>query len=108
MMTKSFPTLLFLALALLTTLAVAAEPSEAEARHLFNALGCKACHRFDGQGGSLAPPLDQIGSRMTRAQIQAHLVAHREPRGNGFMPSYSTTSTEELELLSDFLYSHKN
>jgi len=81
--------------------------SEAAARRLFNALGCKGCHQFEGDGGSLAPPLDQIGSRKTRQQIKDHLVAHGENRKSAFMPSYSTTSQADLELLSDFLYSHK-
>ena len=104
------PTLLALLIALIILiprLLLAAEPSETEARNLFNALGCKGCHQFEGEGGSLAPPLDEIGSRMTRHQIKEKLIAHTETRKNGFMPSFSTTSDKELDLLSDFLYNHK-
>jgi len=101
------PLTLLLGQLILSPVAYADKASEAEARRLFNAFGCKGCHQFEGDGGSLAPPLDQIGSRMTREQIRKHLAAHVETRKKGFMPSFSTTSQEELELLSDFLYSHK-
>ena len=106
-MKKCFAFLLLMALVMLPTWLAAEETSGTEARRLFNALGCKGCHLFEGQGGSLAPALDDIGSRMTRSQIIRHLEAHAEARGPEFMPSYSTTSKEELELLSDFLYTHK-
>ena len=90
---------------LFTSLASAADP-ELQARRLLNALGCKACHRFGGDGGSLAPALDKIGSRRTKAQIEQYLSADAETRKDGFMPSYGTTPAEELKLLSDFLYRH--
>jgi len=90
-----------------TSLAVSDDDQEVRARRLFNALGCKACHQFGGDGGSLAPALDQIGSRMTREQIEQHLAAHAETRTRGFMPSYSTTPTDELKILSDFLYNNR-
>jgi ubiquinol-cytochrome c reductase cytochrome b subunit len=91
---------------LLTATAFAAEP-EVQARRLLNALGCKACHKFNGDGGSLAPVLDQIGSRLTKEQIERHLAAHAETRTHGFMPSFSTTPADELKILSDFLHNNR-
>lgn len=82
----------------------AEESAEISSRLLINALGCKGCHKLEGDGGSLAPELDKIGSRLTRAQINKHLAAHATTHKNGFMPSYSTTSPAELTSLSDFLY----
>ncbi len=82
----------------------AEEAPEINARRLINALGCKGCHRLEGAGGSLAPELDKIGSRMTREQIRNHMTAHASSRQGGFMPSYNTTSQAELENLSEFLY----
>lgn len=78
--------------------------SEAEARRLINALGCKGCHSLEGDGGNLAPALDQIGSRMSRDQISQHMAAHSREEQKGFMPSYNTTPSTELKLISDFLY----
>lgn len=87
-----------------TSPVLADDSTEAEARRLINALGCKGCHQLEKDGGSLAPPLDQIGTRMSRLQIRQHLSAHAQEEQKGFMPSYNTTSQAELELISDFLY----
>ncbi|HEY5673933.1 MAG TPA: c-type cytochrome [Malonomonas sp.] len=84
-----------------------ADEPEVQARRLLNALGCKACHQFGGDGGSLAPALDQVGSRLTKEQIEQHLSAHAETRTQGIMPSYSTTPADDLKILSDFLHNNQ-
>ena len=95
----------FILFCLLLTSAASAADSEAQARRLFNALGCKGCHQFEGDGGSLAPALDQIGSRLSKAQIETHLATHAETR-KSIMPSFSTSSHDELKTLSEFLHNH--
>lgn len=82
----------------------AEDATEIRVRQLINALGCKGCHKLEGDGGSLAPELDKIGSRLTSVQISKHLAAPATSRKKGFMPSYNTTSQAELNSLSDFLY----
>ncbi len=105
MMFRTLSTLLIaLVFGLFPLTAIAEKNPEADARRLVNALGCKGCHKLEGDGGSLAPELDHIGSRMTRDQINQHLAAHADSRQKGFMPSYNTTSQAELTLLSNFLY----
>lgn len=105
MLQRTIPILLMILLFAINSLPLsAADKPETEARRLINALGCKGCHKLQGEGGSLAPELDHIGSRMTRDQISKHLADHSTPRPKGFMPSYKTTSQAELKLLSDFLY----
>ena len=106
-MRQQLTTTMFLLLfSLLLTFPATAEESEVQARRLLNALGCKGCHSFEGDGGSLAPALDQIGSRLTGEQIEKHLAAHTETRKQGFMPSYNTTAEDKLKILSDFLHKH--
>jgi hypothetical protein len=83
---------------------LAEETPEIRARRLINALGCKGCHELEGDGGSLAPALDKVGTRLSRDQINQHLEAHSSTRKKGFMPSYSTTPQAELKNLSDFLF----
>ncbi len=103
-----FLNLLLGLLVMTISLSAAEEISAAdEALRLFNSLGCKGCHQFNGEGGSLAPQLDTIGSRKSREQIRVHLEAQAKTKKTDFMPSYNTTSRRELELLSDFLYSHQ-
>ena len=86
---------------------IAENSAAAEAQELINALGCKGCHKLAGDGGTLAPELDQIGSKMTRAQINKHMASHSEARQQGFMPSYDTTPKADLNKISDFLYNLK-
>jgi len=105
MLLRATPILLAILLFALGQLpAFAEDKPEADARRLINALGCKGCHKLEGDGSTLAPALDNIGSRMTREQISNHLASHATTDQQGFMPSYNTTSPAELSLLSDFLY----
>lgn len=85
----------------------AAEDQDFLARRLLNALGCKACHQFSGDGASLAPVLDQIGSRMTKEEIEQWLTNPTTGATQGFMPSYRNTPADELKILSEFLYNHR-
>ncbi len=97
---------LLLSFCLLTPAMAEPQVNEAKARRLMNSLGCKGCHRFEGDGGALAPQLDKIGSRLTSEQIEKHLRAHASTRKKGFMPSYNTILKLELNNLSQFLYNH--
>ncbi|SHJ31409.1 Cytochrome c [Malonomonas rubra DSM 5091] len=95
---------IFLLFILIPLSAFAEQQESPEALGLINALGCKACHNLAGEGGSLAPTLDKIGSRKTAKQIEQHLVDHLKPNPDAFMPSYNTTSKKELKQISDYLY----
>ena len=98
----------FILFGLLLCTPASAKDSEAQARRLLNALGCKGCHKFEGDGGTLAPALDQVGSRLSKADIRAHLSAHAAPRTQSIMPSFSTLSKADLYTLSTFLHNHLN
>jgi cytochrome c553 len=71
---------------------------------LIHVLGCKGCHVISGEGGSLAPDLTKIGSRMSVKQIKEQLITEPAIRTNGFMPSYNSLSDDELERISEYLY----
>lgn len=77
---------------------------ETEALHLIEALGCRACHRIQGYGGSIASDLSTIGSRMTAAEIRAQVSTHAPTRTGDFMPAYDSLTPQELDLLSSHLY----
>lgn len=99
--------ILLLCYGLLPATFAAADDQEVQARRLLNALGCKACHQFSGDGSSLAPVLDQIGSRMTKEEIVQWLTSTTKHQTQRFMPSYLSTPADELKILSDFLYNHR-
>lgn len=94
--------LLFLTLLLLyTTSALAAD--EAKARSLINSLGCKGCHSIAGDGGSLAPALDGVGSRLDRDGLESRLLQPKELNPATMMPSYAHLPKEDIAALVDFL-----
>lgn len=104
MPTRTFKIILLLCCLSATAQVCAANETTQKAVDLINSLGCKACHKISGEGGNLAAELDNIGSRMTRTQISDYLAAHTEPNKEAFMPSYNTSSQDELKMLSEYLY----
>ena len=87
--------------------AIAADdtPQIDPALELIHVLGCKGCHIINGDGGSLAADLTQTGSRLTAKQIATQLTADTSTRTKGFMPSYSSLPKNDLQRISNYLYS---
>ncbi|BCR06119.1 c-type cytochrome [Desulfuromonas versatilis] len=77
--------------------------NEARARELINALGCKGCHQFNGEGGNLGPALDQVGARLTSGQLRAKLVDPKASVPTSIMPSFSHMAEEDLKVLTEYL-----
>lgn len=67
-------------------------------------LGCKGCHMIYGRGSSLATDLTNVGNRLTAAQIEAFLADDSPTRTKEFMPSYSSLTQKERQLISEYLY----
>ena len=82
------------------------QPPAATDQELIDVLGCKGCHNIAGEGGSLAPKLTQIGSRMTEKQIAEYLTAAASSR-NKFMPSYHSLPERDISRISTYLYNLK-
>ena len=78
-------------------------PTEQE---LVEVLGCKGCHTIAGGGGSTAPKLDQVGSRLTEKQIAEHLTAGVSSK-NKFMPSYHLLPESTISRMGAYLYNLK-
>jgi mono/diheme cytochrome c family protein len=64
-------------------------------------LGCFACH-VSGPG-HLAAPLDGVGSRLSREQLQVALTQPRRLHAGARMPGYAYLPTAERQALLDFL-----
>lgn len=79
-------------------------PTDGSANQLVESLGCRGCHRIQDFGGSLAPDLTAIGTRLTTAEITERLASHSRSGKDRLMPSYTTLSTEEINKLSSYLY----
>ncbi len=85
------------------------ENQQQQAHRLLTALGCRACHDFNKSGSNLAISLDRIGLKLSEAEIlqRLQLPPEKLDEEEKFMPSYQTTSIEQLKLLSRFLANRK-
>jgi len=86
-----------------TPAALALDNAEAVARRLLNSQGCKACHRLAGEGGSFAPLLDQVGSRLSREQLRGKLVNPGRLHARGGIADFSHLQSDEIDALTLFL-----
>lgn len=89
-------------LALLLCLSSTADGS-IQQEEIIPILGCRACHRFSGEGSHLGPSLVGIGQRRTRGELRHILMSQDETDGERHMPSYGYLSEEELQQLLDVL-----
>ena len=79
-------------------------PGVQKGRELFQSQGCGACHRIDGQSGSVGPDLSNEASAGKSAQWLAAQI--RDPKAhnaNSTMPSYSSLTQEQVKELVDYL-----
>ncbi|MCL4502247.1 MAG: hypothetical protein M1438_10390 [Deltaproteobacteria bacterium] len=77
----------------------------APAPDLAQRLGCFACHAAGPV--HLAAPLDHVGSRLSRAQLQTVLSQPRQLHPGAKMPSYAYLPADERQTLADYLASLK-
>lgn len=98
------PVLILLLAALLCPLQSSAQSTaEEQARRLLNSQGCKACHLFEGDGGSAGPDLSKIGSRLSQEQLRSLLVNRQRRHAAGRIADFSHLQKEEIDALVTFL-----
>jgi ubiquinol-cytochrome c reductase cytochrome b subunit len=75
-------------------------------RQNFQANGCVACHRINGQGGTIGPDLSNEGDEGRSAEWLATQI--RDPKTHDpstIMPSFSSLDQKEIRSLVDYLLS---
>jgi ubiquinol-cytochrome c reductase cytochrome b subunit len=82
--------------------AVAAEDSS-RGIELLNSLGCKGCHRINGQGGTLGPALDGVGKRLDEQRIRRQLLDPKSVNPGSVMPSFGHLPEQDINTLVDYL-----
>ena len=80
---------------------------EMSARNLLLSQGCKGCHFFEGDGGTLGPSLDKVGVRLTSLQIEQILLNPKLANPDSVMPNFKHLKDEERKALADFLKTRK-
>lgn len=91
--------------ALAAPAAPAAATSAAPRPEVFGQL-CTACHQLGGQGGTVGPALDDVGSRMTHDQFVVWLRDPAAVRPGTAMPKLPLTEPQ-IEELAAFLSTQK-
>lgn len=61
---------------------------------------CMGCHAVGGQGGTVGPSLDGVGSRMTEAEIAAFIGDPQRVRPGTTMPNLGLSEPVKRELAS--------
>ncbi|MDQ2947548.1 MAG: c-type cytochrome [Acidobacteriota bacterium] len=75
-------------------------------RAFYSAHSCNGCHSIGGQGGSVGPPLDAVGTRLSREQLLQRMQGRRA--GAVMPPLPSDTTDQQINQLVDFLLTLKS
>ena len=75
----------------------------AHGEELFKSLGCSACHRIGGVGGSVGPDLTHVGSRRNREWIAEQIKNPKSHDPDSIMPSFSSVSPKDRGDIADYL-----
>lgn len=92
---------LFFALAGFASFSAATEPAA-----LFDAHGCRSCHKLGERGGNSGPDLTLVGHRRPRAWIDAWLSSPRAFKHDTKMPEQGLSAADRAAL-SEFLSEQK-
>ncbi|MEW6117975.1 MAG: c-type cytochrome [Nitrospirota bacterium] len=65
--------------------------------------GCLNCHSLQGKGGTMGPPLDTVGRRLTADQIRQYIKDPKSVNPDALMPPQSDLSDKELDEAARFL-----
>lgn len=84
---------------------VADQDSVARGRQFYLAQNCNLCHSIGGKGGSIGPPLDNVGNTQTRQQLIERMQGRRA--GTIMPPLPKDTTDQQINDLVDFLVTLK-
>jgi mono/diheme cytochrome c family protein len=80
-------------------LALALAPAaRADAGALFDAAGCRSCHRIGPRGGSAGPDLTLVGLRRPRPWLEAWLKSPRAWKHDTLMPEQGLSAADRAAL----------
>jgi len=70
---------------------------------VFEKYACVNCHRVNGNGTQVGPPLNGVGRRRTRDWVKEHFAEPRKLSPGSIMPPYKFTPAE-LESITNYLF----
>ena len=81
-------------------------PSVLAGRMIFQKNGCSACHRVNGQGGTVGPDLTHVGSKRNADWLIRHFKDPQAVVPGSLMPKFPMSDTE-LHDLTEYMLSLK-
>lgn len=75
-------------------------PSDVEGAQVFVAGLCSSCHKVNGTGGEVGPPLNGVARRRSREWIAAHFASPQKMSPGTVMPPYHFTPAQEEAIIS--------
>jgi cbb3-type cytochrome oxidase cytochrome c subunit len=69
---------------------------------VYQANDCGSCHKLNGIGDDLGPPLNGVGERRTRSWIEGHFADPPKYSPDSIMPSF-TFKPDQLKLITDYI-----
>jgi nitric oxide reductase subunit C len=85
----------------------APSPAVQAGKALFSGMGCSACHKINGVGGTVGPDLSHIGSLRTAAWIGVQITDPASHFPKNAMPAFTMLSKEQVRQLVQYLSSLK-
>lgn len=61
--------------------------------------GCGSCHKVNGMGGGIGPPLNGLANRRSKQWVEAHFLAPQKLSPGSIMPPYRFSSTDEKAII---------
>jgi ubiquinol-cytochrome c reductase cytochrome b subunit len=71
---------------------------------VYNENGCTSCHKVNGAGGGIGPPLNGLILRRTKQWVEAHFEAPKKLSPGSIMPPYRFNNADRDALVT-YLYS---
>jgi ubiquinol-cytochrome c reductase cytochrome b subunit len=69
---------------------------------VYQANDCGSCHKLNGIGDDLGPPLNGVGERRTRSWIEGHFADPPKYSPDSIMPSFNF-KPDQLKLITDYI-----
>jgi cbb3-type cytochrome oxidase cytochrome c subunit len=74
--------------------------SDIEGAQVFVASLCSSCHKVNGTGGEVGPPLNGVARRRSKEWIAQHFTSPQTMSPGTVMPPYHFTQTQEQAIIS--------
>jgi ubiquinol-cytochrome c reductase cytochrome b subunit len=74
-------------------------PNMIQGAQMYVVSACGSCHKVNGMGGGIGPPLNGVADRHSQQWIEAHFLSPQKLSPGSIMPPYHFSSAEENAII---------